>query len=415
MQINPMFTDAPAMSRKTRRPQFPFFIEAKPYRLIPFHISPVLPGETLKKAFIQSRTVSDPIKSDLLGWHMEKFFFYVKLTDLADREKFRQMCVDPDFDASAQGLTVTSADLTLFQHASVNLPTIPWTSLCLERVTQVYFRDDVETNTNPKEGSYPIVKNRQRDLFDSFQLSATIADPADIDVDLDSDGTTTIGEVERAKMMWMQQLMQGLTDKTFEDYLRSYGIRATREETNEPEVLGTFKEWTYPTRLVDTADGSPTAAVQWSFANSIDKAARFREPGFIFGVMCFRPKIYHIQRGSATGLATGPEQWLAGETLNHPGFGMIDVPASAGSFWNTSAAFRFDWRDLLLYGEGFKVGTTPNNVAMQASPAGYTTDYPDLASLDAAIWVAVGGKCRTDGMISLQIASHLQGDLTPST
>ena len=48
-------------SRQTRRPQHRFNLKTKPYQIQPFCIAPVLPGETLTSAMLQTQSWSDPL------------------------------------------------------------------------------------------------------------------------------------------------------------------------------------------------------------------------------------------------------------------------------------------------------------------------------------------------------------------
>ena len=72
----------PQQGRVLRRPQHPFQIRTRPWLLQPFFIAPVLPGETMENCLIQFRSVTDPIKSPLVGWWAEYYLFYVRHRDL---------------------------------------------------------------------------------------------------------------------------------------------------------------------------------------------------------------------------------------------------------------------------------------------------------------------------------------------
>ena len=58
----------PTVRRKLRSPKHPFSVRAKPFEICPFLIAPVLPGETMTNALLQSRVVSDPIAHPLIGF-----------------------------------------------------------------------------------------------------------------------------------------------------------------------------------------------------------------------------------------------------------------------------------------------------------------------------------------------------------
>ena len=79
--------------RVSRRPQHSFQVEHLPYQIQPFFLAPVIPGETMENALLQARAVSDPLKHPLIGWWLEHYLFYVKLTDLDDREYFTNLMI----------------------------------------------------------------------------------------------------------------------------------------------------------------------------------------------------------------------------------------------------------------------------------------------------------------------------------
>ena len=93
--------NAPTTRRVMRHPQHPFQLRTRPYQVASFFIAPVLPGETLKNLLLQARVVSDPVKSPLIGWWAEYYFFYVKHRDLDGRDDFVAMMLDPSKDMSS--------------------------------------------------------------------------------------------------------------------------------------------------------------------------------------------------------------------------------------------------------------------------------------------------------------------------
>ena len=76
-------------ARSTRRPQHRFSLITKPFQIQPFMIAPVLPGETMKMAMLQSQVWSDPLNASLknLGWWCEYNVWYVKHRDLMGFEE----------------------------------------------------------------------------------------------------------------------------------------------------------------------------------------------------------------------------------------------------------------------------------------------------------------------------------------
>ena len=91
----------PRVGRKLRTPNHPFQLTHCPFAIQPFFIAPVLAGETMKNLLMQARVVTDPIKNGLVGWWIEYYFFYVKLTDLDERDTIMAALVDPTTSMSS--------------------------------------------------------------------------------------------------------------------------------------------------------------------------------------------------------------------------------------------------------------------------------------------------------------------------
>lgn len=415
--LNPMdIQRVGATPRETRRPSHPFRVNAIPFQIVPVGIAPILPGETLKGALIQARAISDPILAHNIGWWGEFYLFYVRLRDLADREAFMAMVVDPN--STAAGLTATADVRGNFFAASATTPGINYVDRCLKRVTEVYFRDSDETATQFVRGVYPLAKRVSSDVFDSYGLQTEWA-TGDVNVDLDANATITASEVERARAIWFQLASQGLTNKTYDEFLASYGIRQAKQENFEPELIRYVRDWTYPTRLVEPSTGAPTSAVQWSMQERVDKDRFFREPGFLFGCMVFRPKTYlKFQAGTATAYMKSGLQWLPGEVLNDPSFGHLKFAASTGPHEAATNPYQLDIRDLLHYGEQFtNVVNTATDMNYIGLPTGGSTNvkYPLDADVDAMFVSGAANLVRVDGVMSFTISGHLRGDVTATT
>lgn len=199
--------------------------------------------------------------------------------------------------------------------------------------------------------------------------------------------------------------------------MKSYGISLPREETNEPELIRYIRDWTYPTRLVDPSDGSPTSAVNWNIQDSIDKDRFFKEPGFLFGVQVFRPKVYlGNYEGSLTAYLKSGLSWLPGEALNSLAYGFREFAAASGPLPDASSAYVIDLRDLLQYGEqfvNFDLATSGKNIV--ALPNAGLTKKRYVSSTDVqSLFTGTDYHIETDGRLSLRIASRLGTDLSPS-
>ena len=208
-------------TRKLRRPQHTFNIRARPFVLQPFFIAPVLPGETLKNLLLQARVVTDPLASPLIGWWQEYYFFYVKVTDLDEREALMEMFVKNA--AMPSSMIRGSASLPYY---SFNGST-DWVRHCLKRTVEEYFRNEGEAWDQFVIDGMPVASVNREDYTNSLIAAASLSDD-DVDVDIDGDGTITASEVEEAMRQWQLLHDMQLTDMTYEDFLRTFGVRSGR-------------------------------------------------------------------------------------------------------------------------------------------------------------------------------------------
>lgn len=399
------------VGRKTRNPTHTFQLRHEAYQIQPFMIAPVLPGETLKKAMMQSRVVVDPIKNPLIGWWVEYYWFYVKHRDIvAHEDKLQEMMLDPEADMSS---LVSAANVQHFHNGGIN-----WTKLCLDRVVETYFRapNDVAAHTI---GGMPIASINQSTWLDSVINDADFVVANDVDVDgPDSNTTIQASEIDKAMRMWEFARANGLTEMDYNDYLRTFGMRPERQEDiQEPELLRYVRNFSYPVNTVDPATGVPASAVSWAVRESLDKDRLFREPGFIVGYTVARPKVYlSRQTGSATALLSDAFAWLPAIMRDDPYTSLKKVAAGSGPLPGNTDAYWVDVKDLFIYGEQFvNFSLAATDAGLVALPtAGLDKLYPAEADVDALFKDAAGGKnlIRQDGIIDLTILGALK-DTTP--
>lgn len=411
MQVSAV--SVPKMGRSMRRPQHRFQIRVRPWHIQPFMIAPVLPGETMKNLLLQARVVSDPIKNPLIGWWAEYYFFYVKHRDLDDRDTFLDMFVDPTKDMSA----LNGAAETVTYHAG---SAINYTQKCLRRVTDCYFRNEGETYATATADNLPLASINQSTWMDSMVKDADYYRP-DVNVDLNANATITASEVDAALQTWNWMRTAGLTDQSYEDFLQTYGVavpKALREEKHWPELVRYIREWTYPTNTVNPSDGAPSTALSWAIAERADKDRFFKEPGFLFGVQIIRPKVYFSKQTTAMAhFMNDVYSWLPAVMRGDPTAAMKKFAAGAGPVPTAAAAYWVDLRDLFLYGDQFaNFSLASTDAGMVALPG---TDlkrrFAVSADMDALFKSAApANQIRTDGVVSLAIASHTQ-DMTATT
>lgn len=407
--------------RTIRRPTHTFQLAQLPFQIQPFMIAPVLPGETMKSLMMQSRVVSDPLLGSLTGWWCEYYFFYVKHRDLANRDNATSMMIDPAFDidtADAQAASVAHYHST---------PGVSWVHQCLQRVVEEFFRaegeawDDYQYTTG--NGNIPIASTGRDSTLDSMILESQ---EDDVDIDFTDAGSqdgvaVTASEVEAGLQAYQFARMHNLTDMTYEDYLKSYGVTGVAvEEPHKPELIRFVREWTYPTNTINPSDGAPSSAVSWAIAEKADKDRFFREPGFIFGVCVMRPKTYMDRvTGNFADLMSTAMTWLPAVLENEPRAGRIEIAASAAPLNLIDVASVIDIRDLLMYGDQF-INFPVNNVigamTLPEDGSGLNIRYPLITDAKGLFVDSAGTDwlVRSDGVVNLQIATR-QVDVTPQT
>lgn len=408
------------MARAIRRPQHRFQLRVRPWQIQPCLIAPVLPGETMKQLLLQARVVTDPLQSPLVGFFCEFYFFYCPHRSLPGGADFMDMMIDPTKDLSAYEQT-TSPDVDSYTPVGG----IKWVEQCLEAVTSNFFRNEGEGWDSFLIDGKPAASINTDSWLDSTMNEGEY-DDADIQV-IDAATTDVLfaSEIEQAMRQWQLLRQQNLTDMTYDDYLRSYGIRAPQVDTDNrpvPELLRYVRDWSYPVNTVDPSDGSPSSAVSWVIAERADKDRFFKEPGFIFGVTVTRPKFYSSkQAGNVAAMMDDAYSWLPAVLANDRSTSIKLVANGQGPLpANTDAqGYYIDIRDLLMYGDQFiNFALTETNAALVALPTdALQKRFPD-EDMSEDLFIDntdVSGltRVRYDGVVSFQIASTVR-DMSPT-
>ena len=420
----------PLVRRKLRSPAHKFSVRAKPFEICPFLIAPVLPGETMTNALLQSRVVSDPIAHPLIGWHHEMMLFYVSIPAIAaymGNDDFVQSFIDPAVDLSS---LAENADNTAYYQFKAGMR---WNEFCHQVVTDSFFRDEKDMGVFTALDQYPAAyADLDRNVFQSAKEESATGDDMELpgvdeieDLDILSGYTTHYQQWEIMRDM-------GLTTVTFEDYLRSHGVSVADGDVtvadgsggeilavtkHKPELLRFTRDWTYPTNHVDPTNGTPTSAVSWSVKARADKHRFFKYPGFLYGVTVTRPKLYlGNQKGSAAGLLATALDWLPAVLDGHPYTSLKENLDSAtdGIIRTQDEDYWVDLKDLFLYGDQF----------LNYSLSGYAPALPAVNEpcpkfvteemVDALFVTTDGTKSyiRQDGVCNFNILSRLQ-ETTP--
>lgn len=394
------------VGRKLRTPTHSWQVRNKPFTLQPICFAPVLPGETLKNALFQARVVSEPIKNPLVGWWTEYYWFYVKHRDLAHGSLFQQMMIDPGTSMAAA--IVAGAELKMFRTTNQ----IDWQGECVDRIVAEYFRGEGDAPADVD--GLPVVGLQGNSLFDSAMLSSTL-NTGDFNVDLNANATITASEVERALVQWEFLKANNLMTMSYEDYLRTYGVKVEDPEFSRPELLRYIREWTYPTNTVEATTGVPSSAVSWAISERMDKDRFFKEPGFIVGLACTRPKVYFsLQRTAGINLLSDAYRWLPALMRDDPATSLARLASNADSIIATTgnAEFVLDVRDLFLYGDQFVNfdvdGGTGDGSYVAMPTADLQRRYPTQTDIDALF---VGGTptalIKQDGIARFSILGTL--------
>lgn len=390
--------------RVSRRPAHSFNLQTRPYQIQPCMIAPVLPGETLKNLLLQARVTTDPLVSPLTGWWSEFYFFYVKLRDLDGRDDFVEMLMSAGTDMSAYDETAA----THFMH---NGNGIPWTKLCLKRVVEEYFRDEGEAWDDFLIGNLPACSISSSSWMDSLRLGSDASDATDHELPGDNpvlpDHMTGF---ENHFTQWERMRSMKLTEASFDDWLRSFGVRAPKPETEDyvPELLRYVRDWQQPGTALD-GSGTAGTVIRWSHAERADKDRYFKEPGFLLGVQIARPKVYlSTQTGSASSMLNDAFSFLPAILGEEPYTSLREFQTSTsqdGPLADTpSGAYWVDLRDLFLYGDQFVNHTSWSSVAgIDLPTAALQKRYATAAMVDTLFSSGAANQVHSDGVVSLNI------------
>lgn len=410
-----------SVRRRPRRPQHKFCLESLPFEIVPFMIAPVLPGESLQNALLQSRVVTDPIKNRLIGWHKEYYWFYVPHISLVEWDQdgvLKAMMLDPTTDVSGlrQNVGNTPNDYTFKDGMG-------FVSACLDKVVAEFFRDEDERNSSwsdPWSTNYPLAQIDQQQWYNSFAVDGVGAADAELPGEAELEAAGIPEEYSPLYDQWLIMRDAGLVDVDYDDFLRSYGVDIPKAEEVDkpaetafrPELLRFVRKWQYPSNVIDPTDGSATSAVSWSIAERMDKVRFFKYPGFIFGVTVTRPKIYlGNQKGSAVGFLDDALAWLPGVLRDaaYTSVKKLTHSATTGILQNQSADYWIDVKDLFLYGDQF-INVTPTVAGHHAlavpgdgGPVKYLTE-----AMIKSLFVTAGSEyVREDGICHLNVLGRL--------
>lgn len=401
--------------RVGRYPTHKFLTRELPFTAQPIMLARVLPGETVENIYMESRVITDPVLNSIIGWKKQYFFFYVKATDLL-QTAIKEMFVDP-----------TNAEIAGMDEAA-NIPRtytakggIDWVGKCLDRVVEMYFRDDGETAASKVTAAGDrIVQIRDQNFLDS------LTDKDDLPEGDAISSATDAGDLDRLMDAFNMLRAMGISDMTYEDWLRSQGISIPDRDENKPEMLWQTSEFQYPSNTINPATGAPTSALSWVWKKGEGMRKFFKEPGFVIGISVTRPKVYFAGlAGLNAGFAQRAWDWVPNYTANMPETSLKFFAAGTGPLGDRQTdtdGYWIDMRDELLYGDQFQNMTPfPANTANPATVgANHLLALPDTSlnwkypteAMIKSFFVDSGSTyVRQDGYVSLSIKG-LQVDYT---
>lgn len=403
MALTPVIVqDTPRQRREPRAPQHPFAVKHNPYQLAPFCIVPVRPGETLKNFTWSARAVSDPVKSALVGWHLEYYWFYVKFRDMQIADALTDMMITPDRSMTDVDDPTTDAK---YYHAGT-AGNINFTKECVKVITEWWFRNDGEAWDSATINGLPAASVNQNSWFDSITDTTTMT-ALDPSLTVGVDDVIKGSEVEELMRKWELLRMTGLTVQTYEEYLASHGVGQAQTEVLRPELLRYVKMWQYPSNTVEPTTGVPSSALSWTVQERADKDRYFKEPGFIIGITCARPKVYRSKQvGSLAHLMNRVYDWLPQSLAGDDGRGLKLIDNANALLSNSPTTdFWVDMADLFVYGDQFVNFTlTDTDMGLVASPATGSI-YPTYLTytMVQALFQGTSYNVRQDGKATFNI------------
>lgn len=407
--------------RVGRYPRHSFNIKSLPFTATPFMIAPVMVGETMKNLFMESRVVTDPIRNPLIGWKQQYYYFYVRITDLT-LDAVRDMFVDP----ANVDLAATQGNAANDQFYYTGKGGIPYAKLGVKRIVDTYFRDQDQVADTYKTaaGDQYIVQFQQEMFLDSLTDKDLMPEGSAIS------GATDAGDLERLMMAFEQLRAMGVSNMTYEDWLRSNGIAIPNKDENKPELLARFSDYSYPANTIDPTSGVPRSAMSWVFKQGERSPKAFKEPGFIIGISVTRPKVYFAGLAGNIAAHLGRAwDWSPNYLWSMPQTTLKNFAGDTGPLGDRTAApdgYFLDMRDAFLYGDQWQNHTAFANDPV-VSGDNHMVDLPDGANFNwkyptetecKSFFVDSAGTAtfvKQDGYVSLsidgQMVDHTVGQL----
>lgn len=409
--------------RKLRSPAHDWNLRHRPFQLQPFMIAPVLPGETMKNALFQYSALTDVWKNPLIGAWLEHYVFYVPFRSMSASADLQAMVLDPAFGELNAAHDVAAS--VPFYHKHATDPS--FAQMATKAVVEAFFRNEGETWLSGHLDNVPQIGLTKNKWTESMILDSAVSaepdtlpgqgdDDPNLDVMLGEGGAVNFAAAHNA---YQALVAAKVLDVTFEDWLRTYGVRMPKpNDEPKPELLRYHKDWKYPGQAVDATDGSIAAAFKFRDSFRADKDRRFKEPGFILGLTCFTPKVYMSKQVQAVvdSMKTSLD-WLPAVLADQAFTSLRKFAGTDGPLGGNTggAAYWVDLRDLFVNGDQFiNFALTETNAGLVAIPtATLGQRWLTSADVDGLFENASpANKIAQEGTCQLAVMGNVQ-DYTP--
>jgi len=290
-----------------------------------------------------------------------------------------------------------------------------YVNFCLQRVVEEYFREEEDGAWNAagtQLDNLPMACIGKNTGFESLRDQAA----ASVTQDEELPGEVTelpfgvnAGTWANHYAQWENMRALKLTAKTFEDCLAEWGVSTPEviERENKPELIRYIREWQYPTNTVEPTTGVPTSALSYSCNVRADKKRFFDEPGFIFGLSVFRPKVYRTnQKSHGSTMLDNYLAWMPAVLQDTPQSSLREFTSAEGPLGDISSpiftnGYFLDMRDLYSYGDQWVDQETAQSTI--AIPTAAQVHKYATETMADTLFSGSGKYIRQDGVVGLSI------------
>lgn len=381
--------------RAIRRPRHSWYVAVRPFQLQPVLIAPVVAGDSIRGAVFEYRAVSDPVAAQYVGWLGEFFLFYVRMSDLDEFDEVRKLLAGQaaSLDTTAKAWTFNAAGY------------VDWLAMAMKPIVREWFRHERDVEQTFALDGVPVAG-----IWGSSWL--------DTAVEADEIGGLTADNYQGRWEVYQEMRDRGLVTGTYEEFLELHGVdvppqlRTEVTRKRRPELIRFVREYVYPRMATSFSTGLPAAICEWLVRDTVAKPRFCDEPGFVVGIVCFRPKVFRTgQKTTGASLLRDARMWsaLSACLADAPQERLLRVPANSTAPIVTGAGVDL-WVDvgaLATAGDQFfNVSSPPNGMALPASGTGEGR-YPVSGTEIDALFSVANGRVFCEGSCALRVSSNI--------